>query len=230
LNLELSTLVPDIFHTGQSLQAALEISIRSYQAQIPTSLQTSFSALYRSPHLGVAIADEHHIVDANDALLKMIGCTREQLVAGEIDWLEMTPDRYPSLDQNALEQLREFGTCVPFEKEFALSDGRRLPFLIGAVRLSVEPLQWCAYMVDLTQQRKLQTAEQQVHEWESRNTLINRLAHEINNPLAALMFTLHLLSTHAELSNDAQGLILTAEEMLGRINESVQMVLVESRL
>jgi PAS domain S-box-containing protein len=229
LSVELSTLVPDIFRIGESLEAALETSIRSYQAQIPPSLQMSFSQLYKSPHMGVAIANENQIIDANDALLRMIGHTREQLTAGKIDWLEMTPEKYRSLDRNALEQLREFGTCVPFEKEFILPDGTSFPFLIGAVRLSLDPFQWSVYMMDLTEQRKAQAAEQKLREWESRHLLINNLAHEINNPLAALTFTIHLLSTHSDLSDNARKLLSESEEMLNRITESVRRVLIESR-
>ncbi|HWE85577.1 MAG TPA: response regulator [Terracidiphilus sp.] len=229
LSLDLSTLVPDAFKTGESLESAIEIAIRSYQSQVPQSLQTSFSHLYQSPYLGVAIADENHILEANDALLRMIGYTREQLMAGEINWLEMTADKYRPLDMNAIEQLREFGTCVPYEKEFVLADGSSFPFLIGAVRLSLDPFEWSVYMVDLTKQRRLQAAEQQVREWESRNLLINRLAHEINNPLAALMFSIHLLGTHANLPSDANELVRDADEMLVRIAASVKRVLMESR-
>ena len=56
--LDLSTLVGDIIEIGETLQADVEISIRVYQAQIPRSLQSSFSLLYQSPYLGVSIADE----------------------------------------------------------------------------------------------------------------------------------------------------------------------------
>lgn len=229
LSLDLSTLVPDVFRTGEILESALEMAIRSYQTHIPQSLQTSFSHLYKSPYLGVAIANERSIIDANDALLRMIGYTREQLMAGDISWLEMTPERFRPLDANAIEQLREYGACVPFEKEFILPDGSTFPFLIGAVRLSLEPFEWSVYMVDLTKQRKLQAAEQQVREWEARHLLINQLAHEINNPLAALMFTIHLLGTHADLSQDAHKLVQDAVDMLDRIAASVRMVLLESR-
>jgi PAS domain S-box-containing protein len=229
LSLDFSTLVPDVFKTGESLESALEVSIRSYQSQVPQSLQTSFSHLYKSPYLGVAIANENRIVDANDALLRMIGHTREQLMAGEVSWLKMTPEKYRAADATAVEQLREFGVCVPFEKEFILPDGSWFPFLIGAVRLSIDPFEWSVYMVDLTKQRRLQAAEQQVREWESRHLLINRLAHEINNPLAALTFTIHLLETRADLSSDTHKLVQDSIEMLDRIAGSVRMVLLESR-
>src|ERR1700722_5899045 len=229
LGLDLSTLVPDILQIGESLQAEVEVSIRVYQAQIPRSLQTSFSMLYQSPYLGVAIVDEERIIDANDALLRMIGHTREQLMAGEIDWRAMTPERFRTLDASAIEQLREFGTCVPFEKEFVLPDGSSLPFLSGAVRLDVAPLRWSAYMVDLTEQRKLHAAEQKVRAWETRYALINELAHELNNPLAALTFSLHLLATRPDLSEDTLKLVKDANNMVDRIATTVRRVLVEVR-
>ena len=91
--LDLSTLVGDILEIGETLQADAEISIRVYQSQIPRSLQTSFSLLYQSPYLGVAIADEHRIIDGNDAFLRMIGQTRAKLAEGKIDWRAMTPEK-----------------------------------------------------------------------------------------------------------------------------------------
>jgi PAS domain S-box-containing protein len=227
--LDLSTLVPDILQIGECLQAEVEISIRVYQAQIPRSLQTSFSMLYQSPYLGVAIVDEERIIDANDALLRMIGHTREQLMSGGIDWRAMTPEKFRPLDASAIEQLREFGTCVPFEKEFVLPDGSSMPLLSGAVRLDVAPLQWSAYMVDLREQRKLHAAEQKVRAWETRYALINELAHELNNPLAAVTFSLHLLATRPDLSEDTLKLIKDARNMVDRIATTVRRVLVEVR-
>jgi PAS domain S-box-containing protein len=227
-NIDLSTLVTDILQIGESLQADVEVSIRIYQSQIPRSLQSSFSLLYQSPYLGVLIADEHHIIDANDALLRMIGHRREDLTAGKIDWRRMTPERFHSLDVTAIEQLREFGTCVPYEKEYTLADGSSLPFLIGGVRLSLDPFQWSAYVVNLTEQRKLHDADQRLKAWETRYKLINLLAHELNNPLAAMTFTLHLLRTHRDLSQDNLNLLNDAVEMLDRIATTVSRVLVES--
>jgi PAS domain S-box-containing protein len=229
LTIELSTLAHDILAIGESLQAEVEISIRAYQGQSPRSLQSSFSMLYRSPHLGVVIADESRVIDANDAFLKMTGYTRDQLTRGDIDWRAMTPEQYRPLDAAAVIQLREFGACAPFEKEFVLSDGNRLPFLIGAIRLTSDPLQWSAYVVNLTEQRRAQAAEQKIRQWETRYSLINRLAHEVNNPLAGLVFTCHLLRTHPDLSHDMAKLVDDAEEMLTRISGTVQKVLIESQ-
>ena len=225
--LDLSTLVGDILEIGETLQADAEISIRIYQSQIPRSLQTSFSLLYQSPYLGVAIADENRIIDGNEAFLRMIGQTRADLVEGKLYWRALTPERFRALDASAMEQLREFGTCVPYEKEYILPDGSSAPFLIGAVRLGVEPLQWSAYVVELTEQRRLQAAEEKVRAWAARYQLINHLAHELNNPLAAMTFTLHLLITHPHLSVDMQRLVNDASGMLERVSTTVRRVLAE---
>jgi nitrogen-specific signal transduction histidine kinase len=93
------------------------------------------------------------------------------------------------------------------------------------VRLGAEPLQWSSYVVEMTEQRKLQAAEEKVRAWQARYILINQLAHELNNPLAAMTFTLHLLSTHPALSKDTLLLVRDANGMLDRISATVRRVL-----
>jgi nitrogen-specific signal transduction histidine kinase len=157
----------------------------------------------------------------------MIGHTRENLMAGEINWRAMTPEKFHHLDETAMAQLLEFGTCVTFEKEFVLPGGSSVPFLIGAVRRSAEPFRWSSYVVEMTEQRKLQAAEEKVRAWEARYALINHLAHERNNPLAAMTFPLHLLSTHPGLSDDSHKLVNDASGMLDRVASTVRKVLAE---
>jgi PAS domain S-box-containing protein len=225
LRIELSTLIHDMMQIGEQLNALLEVSIRAYQSQTPTSLQDSFSMLYRSAHLGVSIANEGRIVDANDALLRMIDFSREEMKQGLVDWQALTPPEYLPLDMNAIEQIRQYGVCVPFEKEYILRDGHRFPFMIGAVRLSREPLQWAAYVVDLSEHRRALAAEQRANELHTQALLVNQLAHEINNPLAALTFLLHLLNTHPDVPQEVKKLVTDATDMLDRISGTVRTVL-----
>ena len=46
------------------------------------------------------------ITDANDRFLEMLGYTREDLEAGVVDWVAMTPPEWAARDQVALEELR----------------------------------------------------------------------------------------------------------------------------
>ena len=70
-------------------------------------------------------------------------------------------------------------------------------------------------------------AEQKVKAWETRYALINQLAHELNNPLAAMTFTLHLLGTHNNLPDNTISLLDDARIMLDRISDTVRRVLEE---
>jgi nitrogen-specific signal transduction histidine kinase len=79
----------------------------------------------------------------------------------------------------------------------------------------------------MTEQRKLQAAEEKVRAWAASYGLINHLAHELNNPLAAMTFTLHLLSTHPDVFGDTLKLVNDANAMLARIASTVRRVLAE---
>lgn len=127
-------------------------------------LLDSLTLLHASTHLGVLATSVSQVTDANDAFLKMIGYTRKELEAGLIDWRSMTAPEYAGLDERAIEELQQFGACVPFEKEYLLRDGKRLPILIGAVRLRSEPLECLCWVVNLRTQKSAAEAERQSRE------------------------------------------------------------------
>lgn len=100
------------------------------------SVQDSLAQLYQRADLGLVIADEQRVIDANEAALRMFGFSREEMNRGLLSWKELTAPEYTDRDAAALEQMQESGACIPFEKEFILRDGTRFPFVIGAVVLT----------------------------------------------------------------------------------------------
>src|SRR5262249_3983071 len=52
---------------------------------------------------------EGGVLDANDAFLRLVGYTREELFSGRLRWTELTPPEYRDLDLRAIEQLRHGG-------------------------------------------------------------------------------------------------------------------------
>src|SRR3982074_1616097 len=53
--------------------------------------------------IGIMIWDfQGRIIDANEALLEMLGYSREDLISGRIAWAELTPAEWAPLDQDAL--------------------------------------------------------------------------------------------------------------------------------
>ena len=104
--------------------------------------------------LGIIVADEERVLDANDALLAMVGHDRADLEAGRINWREMTPAEWSARDDAAIEQLRRTGSCRPFEKEYFHASGRRVPILIGAAVIDRDPLRWVTFIVDLSERQR----------------------------------------------------------------------------
>ena len=100
--------------------------------------------------LGVVVAGEGQVYEANDAYLGMIGYSRDDLDAGRVDWRKITPPGWASAEGKAMAQLLETGACQPFEKEYVHRDGHRVPVLIGAAVIDRDPLRWTSFVVDLT--------------------------------------------------------------------------------
>ena len=112
---------------------------------------------------GVIFWDKNgDVTGANDAFLQMVHQTREELELGGINWTAMTPPEYAHLDRRALDEIAAKGTCAPYEKEFLLRDGSRVPVLLGAAAFEDNPEEGVCFLLDLTESKRTmqQIAEQ----------------------------------------------------------------------
>jgi PAS domain S-box-containing protein len=67
------------------------------------------------------------ITDANEAYLRIIGYDRGDLIAGRLNWRELTPPEWRGADDRRATQLEASGTAQPYEKELFRKDGTRVP-------------------------------------------------------------------------------------------------------
>jgi len=94
------------------------------------------------------------IWDASDALLKLIGYSRREVECGLVRWTDLTPQEFAPLDEQALAEIREKGSCIPFEKEYIHKDGRRVPVLVGGAAISADITDAGVFFaVDLTERK-----------------------------------------------------------------------------
>jgi PAS domain S-box-containing protein len=116
------------------------------------------------------------ITDANDAFLRLIRYTREDLEAGLISWVSVTAPEYADLDRRALEEVAANGACAPYKKEFIRKDGVRVSVLIGGANFEDNPEEGVAFMLDLTERECAaeQIAEQAALLDEAQDAIIVR--------------------------------------------------------
>jgi PAS domain S-box-containing protein len=115
--------------------------------------------LWESGIIGMIHGDENGaLYDANDAVLQMLGYTRDDLHEGRLNWRSLTPADCLPRDEQGLVEVRARGVCAPYEKAFIARDGRRVPVLIGCALLEGSRTQHICFVQDLTQQKRAEAA------------------------------------------------------------------------
>ncbi|MBH8553225.1 PAS domain S-box protein [Nostocaceae cyanobacterium CENA357] len=132
----------------------LEVSIQKQQAS-----EARFRRLAESNVIGIIVAEiTGAIIEANNAFLEMVDYTREDMLAGRIQWHEMTPPEYIEESEAAIAKLRTIGVCTPFEKEYIRKDGSRVPVLIGSALLESNQQQVISFVLNLSDHRQIENA------------------------------------------------------------------------
>jgi PAS domain S-box-containing protein len=186
-------------HTGTSEIASLlvvaeEITERKRVEAELHRKQARYQRLVDSNIQGVIFWDRNGTVTgANDAFLRLVHHTREDLEAGRIDWIALTPPEYGPADLRSLEEIDANGISTPYEKEFFRKDGTRVPVLLGAAAFDDDPNQGVCFILDLTDRKKLEQQFFRAQRLESIGTLAGGIAHDLNNILAPIMISADLL-------------------------------------
>jgi len=154
------------------------------------------------------------ILDANDAFLRMLGYSREDLGGGLLNWAVMTPPEHFELDQRSFKQLRASGVSMPYEKELFRKDGTRIPVLVGAATYEDNPEEGVCFFLDLTERKSMEQQFLRAQRMESIGTLAGGIAHDLNNALAPIMMSLDLLRARFP---DAE-----SQELLDIVSSSAQ--------
>jgi PAS domain S-box-containing protein len=105
--------------------------------------------------IGIFIWDfDGHILEANDAFLRIVNYNREDLVSGRILWTELTPPDWRDRNNLRIEMRKSSGHFPPFEKEYTRKDGTRVPVLMGGATIEEGGNQGVAYVLDLTERKR----------------------------------------------------------------------------
>src|SRR5262249_43892614 len=112
--------------------------------------------------IGIMLWDlQGRILEANDAFLRIVGYTREDVVSRGVRWTDLTPPEWRDRDQQMwVPELKTTGSLQPFEKEFFRKDGSRVPVLIGVAAFEQDASQGVAFVLDLTERKRAAETQQ----------------------------------------------------------------------
>jgi PAS domain S-box-containing protein len=152
--------------------------------------------------VGIFMYDlDGRILEANDAFLRIVAYDRDDLMAGRLQWTQLTPPEWLELDRQVrVPELRATGTLKPFEKEYFRKDGSRVSVLIGAAVFEESGDRGVAFVLDLSERKR---AEAEARESERRyrevqmelahasraatmGQLTASIAHEVKQPIGAV--------------------------------------------
>jgi PAS domain S-box-containing protein len=156
-------------------QKRIEEALRQSQERV--------SVLMNSNMIGINIIEGEQIVDANDTFLRMTGYTREDLRAGRMNWMHMTPLEYLPPTRQAHQELVT-RQSMTYEKEYVCKDGSRLPVLVCGVVLQHHPFQAIGFVLDNSARKELE---------QRKDDFINMASHEFRTPLTSVKMQAQLV-------------------------------------
>ncbi len=155
--------------------------------------ENRFRRVFDSNVVGMMFTNfEGEITDANDRFLSMIGYTKEELNAGLINWVKITPQEHRQKDLDAIAHLKQYDSIAPWEKVYLHKDGHPVSVLIGVAMLSMIEQTSVCVVVDISDRKeaeaKLQKTNQDlIRATRLKDEFLANMSHELRTPLNAIL-------------------------------------------
>jgi PAS domain S-box-containing protein len=186
---------------------------------------------------GIVFVDmEGHVLEANNAFLRIVGYTLEDLRAGRIVRDVITPPEHRDVTAAAISQARAHGKSVLYEKDYVRKDGSRVPVLVGLSVVGVAKDRLVAFVLDRSEHRRAEADREARRAAEAANRakseFLTRMSHELRTPLNAILGFAQLLRHQPGLDERTRhglGSIRSAgEHLLQLINDLLDLSRIES--
>ncbi|HEV2580110.1 MAG TPA: PAS domain S-box protein [Ktedonobacteraceae bacterium] len=186
-------------------------------------LESKSRQLFDSSLIGVFVSDFDGVfLDANNAFLKLIGYTREEVQAGVMRRDTITPLEYHILSQQEVKALRETGASETYEKEYIHKSGKRIPVVVAVTR--IEHTDTCiGFVLDISERKELDRR---------KDEFISMASHELKTPITSLKGFLSLLHRLLAEQGNEQGLhyLTRMDTQVNKLNRLISDLLDISKM
>ena len=128
-------------------------------ANVARSKERKIRRLVDANILGVCISNlEGAIIEANEAFLRMLQYSREDVVSRRLRWTDLTPAEWREQNERSIAELRSTGAFHPIQKEYFRKDGSRVPVLVGGALFEKGGDEGVIFALDLTEIKRAEEA------------------------------------------------------------------------
>lgn len=185
-----------------------EVATRESAEESVRRSEARFRGIFECGMIPMGIwREDGTVLSANDVLLELLGFTRQDVEAGSLNLVTLTPPEYRALDEAALQERLANGYYAPYEKELYDATGGRIPVLVGGASFFDTERSGVFCAVDL-RERKRAEAERDVSLERERDAraiaeaashakdeFLAVVSHELRAPLNAMLGWARILQT-----------------------------------
>jgi PAS domain S-box-containing protein len=194
-----------------------EEALTAASAEMRRFLEAAPTGLIRCGH-------DFRFLSANSAYAQIAGVPLDQIVGRRIVDV-IGPDAWETL-RPYIERVQK-GERVEFEAPvpYAAAGLRHLHVVGMPEKAGEDVVAWVVAVTDVTEYKRVEKQLQQVEKIAAAGRLAASLAHEINNPLSAVINVLFLLATRSDLDPASTSLISIANSEIARVSRIVKQSL-----
>jgi PAS domain S-box-containing protein len=181
--------------------------------------EAKFRSVVESNMIGIGFWDTRYAMpEVNDALVKILGYTREELAADDFSWRDLTPPEYRWLDEQAIAQLTVQGHCTPYEKELIRKDGFRLPVLVGWGHVANDLSRGTFFVLDISDRKRIEYERKRSEAKRQRAEQdVQDLNRELAQHVAELQTLLDVVPVGIAIADDPQCHVIRANPFFQKI-------------
>jgi PAS domain S-box-containing protein len=152
--------------TSTIVLVVLLVGTMRFHANVARSKERKIRRLVDANILGICISNlEGAIIEANEAFLRMLQYSREDVGSRRLRWTDLTPAEWREQNERSVAELHSTGAFHPVEKEYFRKDGSRVPVLVGGALFEKSGNEGVIFALDLTERKRAEEALRRDEAW-----------------------------------------------------------------